>query len=336
VKRSPIGLDDIAAPDNLAAAFRLAVKGKGTQHETIVFSRDLDSNLARLGAALRQGSWRPSVLRAFGIRDPKPRLIHAPSFADRVAHHAIMAKVGPVLDRTLVFDTYACRTGKGTLAAVQRAAAHTARYARFVQIDIQSYFPSIDHSVLLGMLARRFRDRDLLALFGHIVAVHAAASGRGLPIGALTSQHFANFYLGGADRLVLEAPGVRGYVRYMDDMVWWTDDRDSILVSVRSFLANTLRLTIKSPVVSGPSRHGLHFLGFRVLPDRMLLSHRRQTRYAAGRAAAEAAWLRGEMGDLALQSAYASVLAPTLHADAAAWRRAQLSRVPLAPALAAM
>ncbi len=336
MKRSPVGLNDIAAPDNLNAAFRLAAKGKGTQHETIVFSRDLDSNLARLGAALRDGAWRPGALRAFGIRDPKPRLIHAPSFADRVAHHAIMAKVGPVLDRALVFDTYACRTGKGTLAAVQRAASHTARYARFVQIDIQSYFPSIDHEILLGLVARRFRDRGLLSLLGQIVAAHAAAPGRGLPIGALTSQYFANFYLGGADRLVLGSPGVRGYVRYMDDMVWWADERDSTLLSLRSFLTDTLRLTVKAPVVTGRCRQGLQFLGFRVLPDRLLLSRRRRARYAAGRAAAESAWLRGEMDDLALQSAYASVVAPTLHADAIAWRRAQLARVPLAPALAAM
>jgi RNA-directed DNA polymerase len=281
MKRSAVGLDDIAAPENLIVALRIACRGKARQPDVARFRRDADRHLPLLGASLLEGTWQPSPLRAFGIRDPKPRLIHAPAFHDRVAHHAIMAVVGPVLDRGLVFDTYACRTGKGTLAAVQRAASHAARYTWFVQIDIKSYFPSIDHVVLTTLLARRFRNAGVLGLLGRIVGAHEAAPGRGLPIGSLTSQHFANFYLNGADRLLLETCGVRGYVRYMDDMVWWCDDRASAraaLAIVRDYLADRLRLTVKVPVRIGQSRHGLNFLGFRVLPDRLQMSRRRRQR----------------------------------------------------------
>ena len=159
-------------------------------------------------------------MHCFRILDPKPRLIHAPGFPDRVLHHAIMAHAGPVLDRGLVDDTYACRTGKGTLAAVQRACAQAGRFAWFAQIDIRAYFASIGHERLLALLQRRFRDRDLLALLRRIVGAHQPTAGCGLPIGTLTSQYFANFYLNGLDRLLLEHMRVRGYVRYLDDAVW--------------------------------------------------------------------------------------------------------------------
>ena len=117
----------------------------------------LDRELSDLQADLIAGTWAPRPMRQFRIHDPKPRLIHAPCFRDRVAHHAIMAHVGPVLDRVLVFDTYACRTGKGTLAAVQRATEHAQRHAWFGQIDVRAYFASIDHAVLLRLLERRFK-----------------------------------------------------------------------------------------------------------------------------------------------------------------------------------
>jgi retron-type reverse transcriptase len=339
MKRSAVGLAEIADWHNLATAFHAAARGKRGRGDVEAFRAGLDGELARLRAELLAGIWSPQPMRRFRIHDPKPRLIHAPCFRDRVAHHAIMAHVGPVLDRALAFDTYACRTGKGTIAAVQRAADHARNYEWFAQIDVRAYFASIDHAVLLRLLERRFKNQGLLATLARIVHAHAEPAGRGLPIGTLTSQHFANFYLAGLDRHLLEVCRVRGFVRYMDDVVWWADDRMSARAAIgaaRAYLADRLHLEVKQTVRLGRSRTGLVFCGFRILPGGVLLSRRRQRRYAALRKAAERAWQQGDLDAIRLQAAYASALALTAHARAASWRREQLRRQPVEPALLAV
>jgi len=339
MKSSPVGLTEIADLHALAGAFHAAARGKRGRPQVEAFRGDLHRRLSILRQSVMDGAWAPAPMRAFSIRDPKPRLIHAPAFADRVLHHAIMARVGPVLDRTLVFDTYACRIGKGTLAAVARAAAHAARNPWFAQIDVRSYFASIDHRVLLTLLDRRFRNRARMDLLERITAAHHTAPGLGLPIGALTSQHFANAYLGGADRHLLEACKVGGMVRYMDDLVWWTRDRVSaraVLDRMRAFLGERLGLAVKTPVRVDRSVHGLPFCGFRILPGRLLMSRRRRRRYGELRRRAEREALAGQLDGPGLQAAFASALALTLHADSAAWRREQLRRVPVDPALEAI
>ncbi|MEI2808615.1 MAG: RNA-directed DNA polymerase [Albidovulum sp.] len=336
MRRSRVGLADIADWHNLAAAFRRAARGKSERDEVRLFRAGLNGELARLREALLNGSVEVGRMRSFRIRDPKPRIIHAPCFRERVLHHAVMAHVGPALDRALVDDTYACRVGKGALAAVLRAQHHQRRWPWYAQIDIRAYFASIDHAILLALLERRFKDRGLLALLARIVEAHHAEPGRGLPIGALTSQHFANHYLAGLDRLLLEGCRVRGLVRYMDNLVWWGDDKAAVrdaLDQARAYARDRLQLTIKTPVQIGRSRAGLMFCGYRILPGRLLLSRRRKRRYAECRRASESAYAAGWIDARALQAGYAAALAITAHADAAAWRREQLRRHPLAPSL---
>lgn len=292
--------------------------------------------MSELRLELAEGRWAPSALHRFSIRDPKPRIIHAPPFRDRVAHHAVMAHVGPVLDKALIDDTYACREGKGALAAVQRARRHAGRYAWFAQIDIRAYFASIPHDRLLALLARRFKSAGLLALMERLVRSQQDAPGRGLPIGTLPSQHFANFYLGGLDRLLVENRGVLGMVRYMDDVVWWGEDRSAVrdvLARAIEFLADDLGLEVKRPVRVGRSADGLSFCGFRILPGRLLLSRRRRRRYRELRARAELSCLGQRIDGLKLQAAYAAALAITAHAGAVRWRMEELRRRPLDPAL---
>lgn len=336
MKRSGLGLAEITELHTLATAFHLAARGKRGRGDVELFRDNLDAEFRSLRAEVLAGSWRPGSMRRFRIHDPKPRLIHAPCFRDRVLHHAIMAHVGPVLDRSLVFDTYACREGKGTLAAVQRVCFHAARYTWFAQIDVRAYFASIDHAVLLCLLKRKFKDRALLALLARIIGAHEDGPGRGLPIGTLASQHLANFYLSGFDRELLEKYQVSGFVRYMDDVVWWAEDRATVRAAVAGatdYLATRLHLQIKGPVRIGRSAHGISFCGFRVLPGRLLLSRRRRQRYGALRNDAERVWLAGRSDGPGLQSAYATALGLTMHADAAVWRREQLRRRPLEPAL---
>ena len=337
MRRNAVGLDQIADLHGLASAFHRAARGKRGRGDVEAFRGRLDAELRRLRQEVLAGSWQPAPVRRFQIHDPKPRLIHAPCFRDRVLHHAVMAHVRPVLDRTLVFDTYACRNGKGTLAAVRRVCTQADHYPWFTQIDVRAYFASIDHAILFGMLDRTFKDHGLLRLLRQIVGAHQDGLGRGLPIGTLTSQHLVNFYLGDFDRHLLETVRVSGFVRYMDDVICWSDDRAkarAAFTSAADYLATRLRLEVKRPVRVGASANGLNFCGFRTLPGRLLLSRRRRRRYVALRQAAEQAWRRGETDGPGLQSGYATALALTRHADATVWRRKQLRRSPLEPALA--
>ncbi len=339
MKPSRVGLTEIADWHNLVAAFYRAAKGARNGPEVAHFRHRLEHQVAAMQAGLLHGDLTLGRMRRFHIYDPKPRVIHAPCFRERVIHHAVMAHVGPVLDRALIDDTFACRPGKGTLAVVKRCQHHLRRFPWFVQIDIRAYFASVDQLVLLDLLKRKFKDTGLLSLLQRILDTYSVAPGKGLPIGALTSQHFANYYLAGADRLILEDARTRGMVRYMDDLVWFSDNREAIKATLgmaESYLRETLKLEIKQPVNIGPSRHGLVFCGHRILPGAIRLTRRRKRRYTQLRRAYEQAYLCGEIDAAALQAAYASVLATTVHANAVTWRREQLRRAPLEGALNAL
>ncbi len=332
MKRSTVSLADVADWHNLNAAFWQASRGKATRADVAAFRADLDRHLTTLRREILDGTVRLGEMRAFRIHDPKPRLIHAPGFRERVLQHALVAHAGPVLDRALVDDTYACRVGKGALAAVHRCQQQLRRFSWHAKIDIRAYFASIDHAVLVAMLHRKFKDRPLLDLMARIIDAHHDRPGKGLPIGALTSQHFANYYLSGLDRLLLEDCRVGGMVRYMDDVAWWADSREAVRQTLKiagAFVRQDLLLDVKQPVQIGRSAGGLSFCGFRILPAALLLSRRRKRRYAQCRRKWEHAFQAGEIDAATLQAGYSSALAITAHADAAGWRREQLRRAPL-------
>ena len=332
-RRSAIGLADIAHLGTLAPAFHEAARGKRERDDVRAFAADLDGQLSRLGDDILAGRVPDGRWTSFRIFDPKPRRILAPAFRDRVLHHALMAHMGPVLERALVDDTFACRPGRGTLAAVLRAQHHVRRFPWYVKADMRAYFASIDHQCLRTILERRFKDPGLLALCDRILARTPDPPGRGLPIGALTSQHFANSYLDGLDRFLLEGlrVHVRGLVRYMDDVVWFCDSHATAretLARATEFATRERGLEIKPDARIARSTEGLSFLGFRILPGPLRLSLRRRRRYREARGRWESAFARGEVSARALQSGYASALAITAHTGAVAWRRAELSRRP--------
>jgi hypothetical protein len=240
-----------------------------------------------------------------------------------------MAHVGPELDRRLIHDTYACRVGKGNLAAVQRAHSFVRRHPWYGKLDVRAYFHSIHHQTLKASL-RRCVKGSALGLCHRIIDGFHTAPGRGLPIGALSSQHFANWYLAPLDRLLSDHPDVRAVVRYMDDCVFFCDDKADALrvVAAATALArDALRLTLHPGWIQRTAC-GLSFLGFRVYPGARRLSRRRQRRFRRARARAERAFAAGRIDARALQADMAAALAITAHADSRAWRRGQLARCP--------
>jgi len=271
----------IAEPENLRLAFWKAQRGKSGKAEVMAFRRRLEANLAQLRSHLLRREVPVGDYHYFTVYDPKERRICAAAFPERVLHHAVMNVCEPVFERYQVFDSYASRKGKGTYAALQRAARFTRRHRWYIKLDVRKYFDSIDHCVLKRLLGRLFKDSDLLKLLDRVIDSYETAPGKGVPIGNLTSQFFANHVLAVADHFAKETLRLPAYVRYMDDMVLWHDDKRALLDAgrrVEQFIRGELALELKTFYLNRCAR-GLPFLGYIVLPRRIRLSARSRRRY---------------------------------------------------------
>jgi len=329
--RHRIELTDIASWDNLLLAVWKSARGKRQRPDVACFLSDLDGRLQRLADDILLGSVPYGRYRSFHIHDPKQRLIHAACFEDRVLHHAIMNLAEPVFERGLVPATFACRPGKGVHRAVIQVQQNLRRFPWFVKVDVDGYFPSIDHRLLFELLQRRFKGSDFLCLLWRIIDSYHATVGKGLPIGSLTSQHFANHYLNGADRFLLNDPQVCAMVRYMDDIIWWCADKTTAkqtLAKLLEYMEGQLSLQIKPTTQTNRSARGVTYCGFRILPGTVRLTPRKKYRYRLLRDKWEAAWLDGKIDSRTLQQAYAAVHAITLHTDSRSWRQRNLQLHP--------
>lgn len=257
--------------------------------------------------------------------------VYAACFEDRVLHHAIMNLAEPVFERALVPSTFACRPGLGVHRAVAQVQKNLQRFPWFAKVDIEGYFPSIDHAHLKRLLASRFKGDEFLALLGRIIDSYESRPGQGLPIGSLTSQHFANLYLANADRWLLAHPQVCAHVRYMDDTLWWGATKAGmkhVLRELAEYLDHERALRLKANAQINRSRCGVSYCGYRITPGAIRLSPRKQRRYRELSRKWEQAWSVGDIDETALQRGYDAVHAITLHADSLHWRQQQLARQP--------
>jgi retron-type reverse transcriptase len=283
--------NNFLAWDNLLLAARKARRGKRHRPVVLRFEFLRETELLRLQRELQDGAYRPGPFTTHWIQRPKPRLISAAPYRDRVDHHALMNVLEPILDRHFHPDSYACRKGKGTHAASRRLQQLMRRHRWTLQADVRKFFPSIDHAILKDLFRRRIKDARLLALMDGIVdnanpqeEVREWFPGddlfapverrRGLPIGNLTSQWFANWYLDGLDHLLTSRLRVGGYVRYCDDFVLLDNERSrlqDVLAQARCWLAGVrLRLHEQCLAIT-PSRAGRLFVGYRTWPTHRLL-----------------------------------------------------------------
>lgn len=274
---------------NLLEAARKAQKGKRYRDNILAFNYNRESELLDLQATLIAQTYRPGAYRTFEIVEPKRRLISVAPYRDRVVHHALCNIIAPLVEPSFIYDSYANRVGKGSHRALDRF-IHFSRNRRFVlQCDLQKYFPSIDHNIIKAVIRRKIKCKNTLWLIDSIIdnsneqppaVFHFPGDDllspidrrRGLPIGNLTSQFFANWYLNPFDHFVKNTLRVKNYVRYVDDFALFSDSREFLQDARQAIEENlaTLRLKIH-PVKSQlfETRHGANFLGFRVLPDRI-------------------------------------------------------------------
>jgi retron-type reverse transcriptase len=222
----------------------------------------------------------------------------------------------------LIHDSYACRKGKGRVAALLRTRRFARRFGWFLKLDVRRYFDSVPHDRLLALLRRHFKDGRLLELFERIVRGFRGELGRGLPIGSLTSQHFANFYLGCFDRFVKETLRVAGYVRYMDDMALWADGQrlKELLRVAEAFLGEELGLELKPTPVLNRTAHGMDYLGCRVFATHMILNRRSRVRFRRKLAHLEEQHRLGNIDEQQLQQRATALVAFTRTEGVSAWK----------------
>lgn len=281
MKRVGCLMDRICDPENLRLAYYKARKGKQVKVSVLKYTEQLDENLYELRTKLLNGTFTPGTYNYFRIYDPKERLICAADFEERIVHHAIMNICKPYFERNLIYDTYATREGKGVYAAIERARYGMRHYKYVAKLDVRKYFDSVSHSVLKTKLRKIYKDNTLLKLFDCIIDSYNTETERGIPIGNLTSQYFANFYLSSLDHLIKERLRVPVYVRYMDDMLLFAEDRMQLKEYVRivkEYVVNELLLSLKPSVFSDTDK-GVPFLGYKLTSNLMLLTRRSKVRF---------------------------------------------------------
>jgi RNA-directed DNA polymerase len=316
----------IAAFLPLVRAARRAAKPSRGEVQTLAFLVDLEANVLELERELLGGTYRPAPYQTFTISDPKPRTISAAAFRDRVVHHALCAALDAMFERSAVFDSFACRRGKGTLRALWRAQSHARRFPRFLKLDVRHFFETADHGVLMDRFERCLRDPPTLVLIRTFVEAGAPGSppGRGLPIGNLTSQYFANFYLDALDRFAQQTLRVPGYVRYMDDILVFGDERAQLADwhgRLDAFVRDTLKLELKSEVTRlSTVEAGVPFLGFRVWPGLIRFDAVRARRFRRRIRLIEAERRRGACDEDSALRRIESLVGWARHGDTRAFR----------------
>ena len=291
----------VTSPENLAAALGRVMKGRGGNRNVMAFAARREEELAALRDELLSGAWRPGPYGQFRVTDPKPRTISCAPVRDRVAHHALCGVIAPLLERVFTEDCYACRVGKGTHRAAARARELVRRHGWTCKLDIRRYFDSVPHDRLLELLLPMFREKEIRRMIEVIVRhpVPGLPDGRGLPIGNLTSQWFANFYLSGLDHYAKEGLGAPGYVRYMDDIVLFAGGKAEIWRlhnGVCGWIAEERLLEVKGErTVVAPVTEGLAFLGLRIFPGGWRFQRARLLRTRRKFRLRERQWLAGEI-----------------------------------------
>lgn len=259
--------------ENLYQAYLKARKQKRYRDQVLAFSYNLEEELLTLQNKLVWKQYQVGEYRQFEVWEPKQRTISALPFRDRVVQHAVSAVIEPIFERVMIADSFACRKGKGTLAAANRLSYFFGKQgtAYFLKGDVAKYFPSINQETLKGLVRRHMKDLDLLELLDQIIS---SASGAGLPIGNLLSQLFANVYLHQLDHFVKVTLGVKYYLRYMDDFLILGKSPEALgylLRRIELFLKDELQLCLNAKTRIGRSSDGIEFVGYRIFRNNKII-----------------------------------------------------------------
>jgi len=279
-------------------------KGKSNKINTMKFEKDLELNLLEITESLNNKTYSPKRSISFAVSYPKSREIIAADFRDRVVHHVLYKHLNPIYEKIFIYDSFACRKGKGTLKAVKRLQKFTrsitenGKKAYYLQLDIYNFFMSIDKEILLRILKKRNFNCDIQWLTETImnhnpsincidktskdkVPSHKLLSNqpknKGLPIGNLTSQFFANIYLNELDQFIKHKLKVKYYLRYVDDFVLLSKSKQQLkdwAIQIKDFLEINLSLKLKPLIKLQSISNGINFVGAIIKPSHLLPRNR--------------------------------------------------------------
>lgn len=270
--------DELCSLKNLGLAFRKARKGKTTKDYVIKFAENLKENLGQLRLELLIHSYKPRPLQTFILRDPKTRKISKSHFRDRIIHHALYNVISNLFEKDFIYDSYANRLRKGTLKAIerfdqfQRIVSKNYTLTAFVlKADIRKYFDNVDHVLLLSIIKKKVTDHKVIWLIKTILSNHKSEKeGKGMPLGNLTSQFFANVFLNELDHFVKHTLKAKYYIRYVDDFVIFNQSPRvlyNFMNEIDIFLRERLALQLhpdKTRIIL--LTKGVEFLGVKIFP----------------------------------------------------------------------
>jgi RNA-directed DNA polymerase len=283
-------------------------KNKRNTINALKFEVNLESNLHELVCALNNKTYNPTRSVCFSIKDPKPREVFASDFKDRIVHHVLYNHLNPIYEKIFIYDSFACRKNKGTLKAVKRLQSFTCKITKnqtkrcfYLQLDVFNFFMSIDKIILFDILCKKTKDKNISHLLKTVIfhnptknyvqkgsiynqqkvpfhkSLFNVDDKKGLAIGNLTSQLFANIYLNELDQYVKHKLKIKYYVRYVDDLVILSDNKKELLFyksKIISFLNNFLSLKLKEVIFLAPISNGINFVGYIIKPKYLLSRNR--------------------------------------------------------------
>jgi len=303
---------DIISIENLLASWKEFRRGKRLRKDVQLFERNLMGNILLLNTQLVEGNYKHSSYIMFNISDPKPRNIHKAAVRDRLLHHALHRILYPFYDRQFIFDSYSCRIGKGTHAAINRFRTFSYKISKnktktvwVLKCDVKKFFASINHHILRGRLNECVSYTKVNEVFSEVIcSFDTAKKGAGLPLGNLTSQLFANIYMDKFDKFIKHRLRAQYYIRYADDFVVLSQDRyllERYLPKIRSFLWDNLRLELnENKVVLQTLASGVDFLGWVHFLDHRVLRTSTKRRMLKG--------LKGESRKLGTLPSYLGLI----------------------------
>lgn len=278
MKRLNNVFDKIISLENLNLALDRFARGKKWQRGVRNVLEHRAQRLAELHELLSSGRYEVSAYQTKTIYEPKKRLLHIlPFYPDRIIQHAIMNVIEDFWDGLMIYDSYACRIGKGQHKGSIRCMRHVRKYRYVLKCDVSKFYPSLNHDILKRVIERKIKDRRLLDLLFKII--DSNGSDVGVPIGSYLSQWFGNLYLNELDVFVKHTKQIKPYLRYCDDFVIFSDSKaelDELRTEIRVVCAS-LKLRLSKAEIF-PARHGVDFLGYRHFPDGKILLRKRTAR----------------------------------------------------------
>lgn len=320
--------EKVISLENLFLAWNEFKKDKLNKKDVLKFEWNLEPNIIELHRSLKYHKYRHGVYTSFNICDPKQRKIHKATVRDRVLHHAIFRILNPLFEPAFISHSFSCRINKGTHKGVNSLAYSLNKVSKnsrkpcfALKCDIKKFFDSVDHQILFEIIKKRIKDEDALQLvWGIISSFHSRERERGIPIGNLTSQLFANIYLNEFDYFIKHNLRIKHYVRYTDDFVIVADSRDfleNLIPIIQRFLKNFLKLKLHPNKISiRKFRQGIDFLGYNLLPKYRLLRTKTKKRIYKKIKQRMEQYKMGLISEETVEQSFSSYLGVLSHAEA--------------------